>query len=54
MYAQVVGEDRAPVNLPAPGKSVDLGTPQDARSPRFTASLFPSVAIGEDGRVVVA
>ncbi|MFI7611129.1 CehA/McbA family metallohydrolase [Nonomuraea terrae] len=54
VYAQVVGEDRAPVNLSAPGKSVDLGTPQDARSPRFPASLFPSVAVGEDGRVIVA
>ncbi|MFG1704149.1 CehA/McbA family metallohydrolase [Nonomuraea sp. M3C6] len=53
VYAQVVGVDQAPVNLSAPGKNVDLGTPQDARSPRFPASLFPSVAVGRDGRAVV-
>jgi hypothetical protein len=40
VYAQVVGVDAAPVNVSAPGKTVDPGDPAaDARSPRFPASL---------------
>ncbi|MEO3868771.1 CehA/McbA family metallohydrolase [Nonomuraea sp. B12E4] len=53
VYAQVVGVDRAPVNLSSAGKDVSVGTPQDARSPRFPASLFPSVAAGEAGQAIV-
>lgn len=54
VLVRVVGVDRAPVNVSRPGKSVDAGTPQDSRSPRFPASLFPTVTVGRDRRVVVA
>ncbi|MFD0736429.1 CehA/McbA family metallohydrolase [Planotetraspora mira] len=54
VYAQVIGVDEAPVNLSAPGKTVTAGTPAtDARSPRYPASLFPAIAVGEDKSVVV-
>ncbi len=55
VYVQVVGVDLGPVNVSAPGKVVDAGDrAADARSPRFPASLFPSVTVGSDGRLVVA
>ncbi|MFK3984294.1 CehA/McbA family metallohydrolase [Micromonospora sp. NPDC050397] len=53
VYARVVGVDRVPVNLSGAGKTTDGGTADDARSPRFPASLFPSVTVGRDRRVVV-
>ncbi|MEO3817050.1 CehA/McbA family metallohydrolase [Plantactinospora sp. B24E8] len=53
VYVQVVGVDRAPVNVSASGKVTDPGTPTDARSPRYPASLFPSVAVTGDRRIVV-
>jgi hypothetical protein len=55
VYAQIVGVDDAPVNVSAHGKVTDPGDPaKDARSPRFPASLFPSVAVRSDRRAVVA
>ncbi|WP_345635026.1 CehA/McbA family metallohydrolase [Rugosimonospora acidiphila] len=54
VYAQVVGLDRDPANLSATGKTTSPGDGTDARSARFPASLFPSVAVGRDGRVLVA
>ncbi|GIH15770.1 CehA/McbA family metallohydrolase [Rugosimonospora africana] len=54
VYAQVVGVDQAPVNLSATGKTTSPGTAADARSPRWPASLFPTVAVAPGGRVVVA
>ncbi len=51
---QVVGVDPAPVNVSAPGKVTSTGTPDDARSPRYPASLFPSVAVDPAGGVLVA
>jgi thiol-disulfide isomerase/thioredoxin len=54
VYAQVVGVDAAPVNVSAPGKAVDPGNPAtDARSPRFPASLWPSLAASADGSIVI-
>jgi hypothetical protein len=53
VYAQVVGVDKAPVNLSAAGKTIVVGTPDDARSPIYPASLFPAVAVTRSGRVVV-
>jgi hypothetical protein len=54
-YAQVVGADAAPVNVSAPGKAVSAGNPAaDARSPRFPASLWPSLATRANGEIVVA
>ncbi|MGY4653440.1 CehA/McbA family metallohydrolase [Mycobacterium sp. URHB0021] len=54
VYAQIVGSDKAPINLSANGKTTNPGVAGDARSPRFPASLFPSVAVGSQGRVIVA
>jgi hypothetical protein len=54
VYAQIVGVDAAAVNVSAPGKTVDPGNPAaDARSPRFPASLWPSLAADSLGRLVV-
>ena len=51
----MVGVDAAAVNVSAAGKVIDAGNrAADARSPRYPASLFPSVTAGPDGRVVVA
>ncbi|HEY2552102.1 MAG TPA: sialidase family protein [Streptosporangiaceae bacterium] len=55
VFALVVGIDQAPVNISAAGKVIDPGNrAADARSPRFPASLFPSVTVTGDRRIVVA
>ncbi|WBB70034.1 CehA/McbA family metallohydrolase [Micromonospora sp. WMMD812] len=53
VHVQVVGVDRAPVNVSAAGKVIVPGTPEDARSPIHPASLFPAVAVTRAGRIVV-
>jgi hypothetical protein len=54
VYVQVVGVDPAAVNVSAAGKTVDPGDPAaDARSPRFPASLWPSLAADSGGQIVV-
>jgi predicted metal-dependent phosphoesterase TrpH len=54
IHAQVIGVDPDPVAVSAPGKAIDPGTPADARSARFPASLFPTVAVASDGTILVA
>jgi len=54
IMAQVVGRDQAPINLSAAGKTVRPATPEDTRSARFPASLYPAVAVREDGLIAVA
>ncbi|HEX3593220.1 MAG TPA: CehA/McbA family metallohydrolase [Pseudonocardiaceae bacterium] len=55
VFAQVIGVDRAPVNISAAGTTVSAGDrAADARSPRFPASLWPSVTVGRHGRIAVA
>jgi hypothetical protein len=54
VYVQVVGVDPDAVNVSAAGKTVDPGDPAvDARSPRFPASLWPSLAASSGGQIVV-
>jgi hypothetical protein len=53
VLVMVVGVDAKPVNVSAPGKVVDPGTPLDTRTARFPASLFPDLAVLDDGTVVV-
>ncbi|MEV1331346.1 CehA/McbA family metallohydrolase [Micromonospora costi] len=53
VHVQVVGVDRAPVNVSAAGKVIVAGTPADARSPIHPASLFPAVAVTKERRIVV-
>src|SRR5262249_4942616 len=52
--AQIIGIDREPVNVSAPGKVVDAGSTLDSRSPRFPASLFPSIAVTSRGDIAIA
>jgi hypothetical protein len=55
VHARVVGVDDVPINVSAHGKVTGPGTPAtDARSPRYPASLFPSIAVAADGRAVLA
>lgn len=55
VYAQIVGVDEAPVNVSAPGKKVSPGNrAADSRSPRYPASLFPSVAVGKRDQILLA
>ncbi|MGP4019370.1 CehA/McbA family metallohydrolase [Saccharopolyspora sp. 5N708] len=54
VFAQVIGVDPHPVNVSAAGKAVSAGDrAADARSPRYPASLFPAVTVGEDDRVLI-
>jgi hypothetical protein len=53
VYALALGVDRVPVNLSAGSKTIVVGTADDARSPIYPASLFPAVAVGRNGRVIV-
>lgn len=53
VFVQVVGVDSEPHNVSTTGKTVDPGTPSDSRSPRFPASLFPSIAVGPHGDIVI-
>jgi hypothetical protein len=52
--AQILGVDRQPINISAAGKTVDPGIASDARSPRFPASLFPSVTVSNQGKIAIA
>jgi hypothetical protein len=55
VYAQRIGTDPAPVNLSAEGKVVVQGNPAlDSRSPRYPASLFPTLATTARGDITVA
>ncbi|WP_055586705.1 CehA/McbA family metallohydrolase [Peterkaempfera griseoplana] len=53
VYAQIVGVDKAAVNVSAAGKTTSPGTPDDSRSPRFPASLFPAVTVTGGRHAVV-
>ena len=52
--AQIIGVDPQPVNVSTVGKTTDPGNAQDARSPRFPASLFPSITVSRQGTVAIA
>ena len=54
VMAQEVGLDKEPRNLSRGGKSIDPGTSDDSRSPRYPASVWPAVAAAPDGRIAVA
>jgi hypothetical protein len=51
---QEIGTDAAPRNLSREGKVISAGTADDTRSPRYPASVWPSIAVALDGRVAVA
>ncbi|MDX2647685.1 CehA/McbA family metallohydrolase [Streptomyces sp. PA03-1a] len=54
VYAQIVGIDKAAVNISAAGKATGPGVPGDARSPRYPASLFPVVAVHDGEHAVIS
>jgi hypothetical protein len=51
--AQVLDVDTAPVVVSAPGKVTSAGNPADSRSPRYPASLFPTLAVSPAGAIAV-
>lgn len=54
IWVQEVGTDAQPRNLSRAGKTIDAGVLDDARSPRYPASVLPNVTVAADGRVAVA
>ncbi|MEI7932692.1 MAG: hypothetical protein WCI21_06525, partial [Alphaproteobacteria bacterium] len=54
IMAQEIGTDAAPKNLTRAGKVISAGTPDDTRSARYPASVWPAVSAAPDGRVAVA
>lgn len=54
VFAQILGVDDDPVNLSAEGKAFQPAGAVDTRSARWPASLYPAVAIADDGQIVVA
>lgn len=54
IYVRDLISDRAPINLSAAGKTVRQGSPLDSRSAIHPASLFPALAVGNNGRIAVA
>lgn len=54
VMAQIVGSDVAPVNISRAGKTIMAANASDTRSSRYPASVWPSVAVHEDGRIAVA
>jgi hypothetical protein len=54
VYAQLIGVDSAALNISAAGKTVSAGSSGDARSARYPASLFPAIAVDDDGRAMIA
>ncbi len=54
IYAQILGSDAEPINISRAGKTISAGNASDSRSPRYPASVWPSVAVAADGRIAVA
>nr|WP_263358149.1 CehA/McbA family metallohydrolase [Acidicapsa ligni] len=50
---QEIGADAEPRNLSREGKSISAGTPDDTRSPRYPASVWPAIAVATNGHVAV-
>ncbi len=51
---QVLGRDAAPQNLSGDGKTLDAGSALDARAARWPASVWPALAVRDDGRIAIA
>ena len=54
VMVQEVGADAEPKNLTRAGKVISAGSPDDTRSARYPASVWPAVTTAADGRVAVA
>lgn len=54
VMVQIVGRDAEPVNLSGNGKTVAAPNPLDTRSARYPASVWPAIAVADDGRIAVA
>ena len=53
VMAQIVGVDPEPVNLSRAGKSYHAADLIDTRSARYPASVWPTVAVADDGSMAV-
>jgi hypothetical protein len=53
VMVQEIGKDIVPRNLSHEGKTIFAGTPDDTRSPRYPASVWPSVTVSPGGLVAV-
>lgn len=53
VMAQIVGVDAQPQNLSRTGKAYHAADAYDTRSARYPASVWPSVAVADDGRMAV-
>lgn len=54
VMAQVVGQDRTPVNLSRAGKTITAASAFDTRSARYPASVWPAVAVSPAGLMAVS
>lgn len=54
VWAQVIGADAAPVNVSGSGKTFGAATPLDTRSAVYPASVWPALAVADDGRIALA
>ena len=53
VWAQVIGSDTAPINVSGSGKSFGAATPLDTRSAVYPASVWPTLAVADDGRIAL-
>ena len=54
VMALVLGRDADPVNLSSAGKATMMPDPSDTRSARYPSSVFPDVAVRDDGLIAVS
>lgn len=54
IFVQRLGVDEAPVNVSRPGKSFTAGNPLDTRSAIYPASIWPNLAVRDDGLIALA
>lgn len=54
VFAQIIGVDAEPVNVSRPGKSFNAANPVDTRSALYPASVWPAVAVRDDGLIAIA
>ncbi len=54
VLVQEIGRDGSPRNLSRPGKVFHPADPDDTRTARYPASVWPAIAASPDGRIAVA
>lgn len=54
VMVQIIGRDAAPKNLSRDGKTISPGLLTDTRSALYPASVWPTLAVANDGRISIA